>query len=819
MKIIIIPEIKPVSLNRRIKMNFKLKKTTHISVVIATVLATTALSTMANETNVTTVDEEKIEKITIYGRHNQLILESGTATKSSMSLMQTPAAIVVVDKLLISEQAGVTLQEGLRNISGLTQDGNNYGIGDNLAIRGLGVNYAYDGMYGGADIGNSYNPTRTMTNIESVEVLKGPATGLYGMGAAGGVINLIEKKPQQKEAYEIQAVIGQWDNLGLRVDATAGINDDTAYRVVANYEKSDGYRDLSSERTELYASLSHQISDGNAVLFSAAYIDDSVQIDSVGDPVRLLDLDLIDTAPGSITAVDLANDPTLNVDGDEYLGLQLTDAQRQELADSLESTVALAPYSLGGTGLISPISRPNEGKEFRVKVRQDIELMNDWSLNHQFQYRSYSTEFVRQTGSLNYVYTVNSNIINNEPRAPLVVDDVLYPLAARRQEYRQVEATEDTFQYFADLSQQWSAGDLHGEHLVSANYEKREMEYERSSIYDADGDGSLPYIYDITDPNWGTGTFNDYDPILKSKYDKSAAAWGFSLQEVVYFTSALTARIGGAYSGVKQTYQNQFSDGNPEYDADDAGVTYNLGLNYQFSDQIATFFNHSKGRTAYSVLGSLNGESDRPDSESESFDLGTRFTAFDEQLLASIVLFKTSRTNQRYTNPLYDDVDNNLVTQYYYDRSNDTEGVEVDLNLALNEQWTMNFNATYQEPVTTPGAYDDDQEIDYTKGIARESASIWTSYAYQFDVLPNPVKFSAGVTYEGDRTIDGYGNDYAVAEAYTVWDSAISYSDKDWTVKLNLRNLTDETYYSKAMFAGALPGESRNAKLTVSRSF
>ena len=794
-------------------MRFKLKPTWPISAAVTMLMATTSSLTYANDNSEKVTNDGEIEKISVYSKHNNLILESGTATKSNMSLMQTPAAIVVVDKSLFTDQAGATLQEGLRNVSGLTQGGNNYGIGDNLAIRGLGVNYAFDGMYGGADLENSYNPTRSMTNIESVEVLKGPATGLYGMGAAGGVINLIEKKPQQEAAYQVRAVVGQWNNQGLMIDATAGLTKDSAYRVVANYEKSDGYRDLSSERAELYASLSHKFSKDNSILFSAAYIDDSVQIDSVGDPVRLLDLDLIDAAPGSITADDLVNG---NADDG---ALQLTYEQRQELADSLESTVALAPYSLGGSGLISPISTPNDGKELRFKVRQDLELANDWLLSHQFQYRSYATEFVRQTGSLNYVYTENSDTINLDPRSPLVIDDVLYPLAARRQEYRQVEATEDTFQYFADLSTSWNMGSMNGEHLISANYESREMEFERSSIYDADGGGSLPYIYDITDPNWGTGSFDDYDPILKSKYDKSAEAWGVSAQEVVYFTPALTARIGGAYSGVKQTYQDQETDGNPEYDTDDAGFTYNLGLNYLISEQVSTFFNHSKGRTAYSILGSLSEDSNRPDSESESFDLGTRFTAFDEELLGSIVLFKTSRTNQRYSNPLYDDVDNNLVTEYYYDQSDDTEGVEVDVNLALNEQWSMNFNATYQEPVTTPGEYDDDQEVSDTKGIARRSGSIWTSYSYQFGLLPNPIKFSVGVTHEGDRTINGYGNDYAIAEAYTVWDSAISYADKDWSVRLNLRNLADKTYYSKAMFAGALPGESRNAKLTVSYNF
>jgi hypothetical protein len=73
---------------------------------------TAAAIAMALTTNVHAADTAKdktsssnkdaktaIEKITVYGRHNQLILESGTATKSNMSLMETPAAIVLVDKI------------------------------------------------------------------------------------------------------------------------------------------------------------------------------------------------------------------------------------------------------------------------------------------------------------------------------------------------------------------------------------------------------------------------------------------------------------------------------------------------------------------------------------------------------------------------------------------------------------------------------------------------------------------------------------------------------------------------------------------------
>ncbi|MFT2091963.1 TonB-dependent receptor [Paraglaciecola sp. 2405UD69-4] len=809
-------------------MQFKLKNTWSVSVVVAAILATSSTTAFADGTETLGAEEAALDKITVYGKHNELILESGTATKSNMSLMQTPAAVVVVDKSLFTGQAATTLQETLRNISGLSQAGNNYGVGDNLSIRGLGVNYAYDGMYGGADLENSYNPTRSMTNVESVEVLKGPATGLYGMGNAGGVINLIEKKPQQQQAFEMRATLGQWNNYGLMLDATGGLSEDTAFRIVANYETTDGYREVSAERAELYASLSHDFSDDNKILVSAAYIDDAIQVDSVGHPVRLIDLTLFDAEAGDITADDFVN-------GDASAGgVQLTDEQIQTLVDTLTPTDGWQPYDIGETSLVSPISTPNQGEEVRLKVRQDIDFSDNWMLMHQLQYRRYTTNYIRQTAAYNYIYHDRNGVINLDPRAPLIEDGVLYPFAARRQEYRNISAEEDTWQYFADLTNTWSSGSIRGEHLMSFNYEYRDMQYQQYSIWDADDGRSdpVPYIYDIRDPNWPTGSFFDYvtdyttSGSLRSKYDKSASAWGISAQEVIYFSDALTARVGGAYSGVKQTYQNQATDSNPEYDTDDNGFTYNLGVNYQVSEQFAAFINHSKGRTAYSILGSLGAEDNRPDAESVSWDLGARFTAFEEELLGSIVFFDTARTNLRYSNPLFEDditdaAYNIDVPEFYYDEADRTTGVEVDLNMMLNEQWSLNFNATYQDAVTEPGDHAASQEEEKTKGIPQKFASLWTSYSFEFDGLANPVKFSIGMKYEDDRSISAsaFGIYYAIVPSYTVWDAAVSYQGDKWDVQLNIDNLANKTYYSNALYLGGLPGESRNAKLTATYRF
>ncbi|MCL1131335.1 TonB-dependent receptor [Shewanella sairae] len=775
---------------------------------------------------------DNVERITVYGRQNQVVMNSGLATKSDMSLMETPAAVVVVDQELIQAQAVTNLQDLVRNISGVTQAGNNYGIGDNLVIRGLGANYTYDGMYGGAGLGNTFNPTRSLTNVESVEVLKGPATGLYGMGSAGGVINLIEKKPQFESKHAFTAEVGQWDTYSLEADSTAAITDNLAYRVVAKTARSDGYREIGTDRDEIYTSLKYVMADNQDVMLSASYIKDAIAVDSIGHPIRIFNAESVGgKTAGDVTWEDLINDPNNN-------GIQLTEAQRKQLADSLASSDGLTPYAFGNAGIISPMAKDNEGEELRFKLTHNIYFTDNLFLNQQLQYRDYTSGFARQTGAYNYVYWDRRGAINADPRAPLVEDDVLYPFAARRQEYRKVDADESSWQYFADLRYDFQIGDIDNELLINANYEDRDIAFKQYSIYDADKvikdkagntiyQGSLPYIYDIRNPNWGEGSFEDYDPLLTSNYDKKVSAWGVGVQHVGYLGYGFTSRIGVAFNQIKQTYEHlgvdpRYSSSRaaptPEADTTDDGITYNLGLTYMPTDDLSFFINHSKGRTAYSILGSIAGnDTDRDDSESVSDDLGMRFKAFDDQMLASLVLFKSSRTNLQYTNPDYDEgVSGPSVPQYYYNGSEETTGVEFDMNAHLNEQWMVNVNAVYQDARDKKdpnrSSYDTRQ-----KGVPYVTASAWVTYGADWFSLASPINISLGANYVDDRSTNSssFGIPDGYVPSYTVLDTAISYDVDNWKLQLNVNNLFDEEYYSKAMFLGGMPGEERNAKLTL----
>ncbi|WP_165736052.1 TonB-dependent receptor [Pseudoalteromonas sp. C8] len=780
----------------------------------------------------TQVDAD-IERISVYEKQNRVVMSSGLATKSDMSLMETPAPVVIIDRELIESQGVDSLQDLVRNVSGLTQAGNNYGIGDNLVIRGLDANYTYDGMYGGAGLGNTFNPTRSLTNVESVEVLKGPATGLYGIGSAGGVINLIEKKPEFEEKHKVSAELGQWDSYSLSFDSTNAITDDLAYRVMAKTASSDGFRDLKEDRDEIYTSLKYVLNDRQNIMLSAAYIKDEIAVDSIGHPIRIYNAETANgLSAGEVTGADLVNDPTGS-------GVQLSDAQRDQLANSLSSSDGLTPYSFGTNGIISPMADANEGEELRFKLTHNYYITDDLFLNQQLQYRNYTSSFARQTGAYNYVYSTRDGIINNDPRAPLVEDGVLYPYAARRQEYRQVEADEKSWQYFLDLRYDFMLGDVDNELLVNANYEDRDIRFKQFSIWDQDyvltndaGDvtyqGSLPYIYDIREPNWPSGNFDDFDPLKTSDYNKKVQAWGLGIQHVGYLTEELTTRIGVAYNRIEQTYEHfgvderyssSRAEPTPEASTSDSGLTYNLGATYQPSEDLSVFVNHSKGRTAYSVLGSVAGnEADREDSESMSNDLGFRFKAFDDQLLASIVIFESSRTNLEYANTLYDALTSGSnVPESYYDGKEETTGIELDLNAYLNDKWKVNVNGIYQDArdKSNPNSssYDTRQ-----KGVPYVTASTWVTYYADMFNLPEAVNISGGITFVDNRSTnsssfsipDGY------VPSYTIYDTAVSYTTDKWHMQLNLNNLFNKKYYSKAMFLGGMPGEERNAKLSFS---
>ncbi|WP_339473436.1 TonB-dependent siderophore receptor [Pseudomonas sp. RL_5y_Pfl2_69] len=171
------------------------------------------------------------------------------------SSMEVPQTINVVAAQVIRDQAPRNLDDALNNVSGITQ-GNTLGsTQDSVMKRGFGDNRDGSIMRDGMPLvqGRAMNAT-----TERVEVLKGPASLLYGIQDPGGVVNVVSKKPQleQYNALTVRdSTYGSGKNgSGGSLDSTGPLGDSgLAYRMIIDHQDEDYWRNFGVHRETLIA--------------------------------------------------------------------------------------------------------------------------------------------------------------------------------------------------------------------------------------------------------------------------------------------------------------------------------------------------------------------------------------------------------------------------------------------------------------------------------------------------------------------------------------------------------------------------------------
>ena len=180
--------------------------------------------------------------------------------RSSIPTLENPQAVSVVPAQVLSDQAPRNLDDALANVSGVTQ-GNTLGsTQDTLMKRGFGDNRDGSIMRDGMPVVQGRNLNAT---AERVEVLKGPASLLYGIQDPGGVINVVSKRPQLQSANALTArgsSFGRGKNgSGGTVDSTGaiggaeGASTGLAYRLIVDHEDEDYWRNYGVHRESLVA--------------------------------------------------------------------------------------------------------------------------------------------------------------------------------------------------------------------------------------------------------------------------------------------------------------------------------------------------------------------------------------------------------------------------------------------------------------------------------------------------------------------------------------------------------------------------------------
>jgi catecholate siderophore receptor len=148
----------------------------------------------------------------------------------------TPQSITVISKPLMESQGATSLASALRNVPGLTIGAAEGGqIGNNINLNGFSArtDVYLDGM---RDRGQYYRDTFA---LDSIEVLMGPSSMLFGRGSTGGVINQVTKKPRRAPFGEVTGSITSNGLLRSTVDLNRPLGETSAFRIAAMAQDGD----------------------------------------------------------------------------------------------------------------------------------------------------------------------------------------------------------------------------------------------------------------------------------------------------------------------------------------------------------------------------------------------------------------------------------------------------------------------------------------------------------------------------------------------------------------------------------------------------
>lgn len=217
---------------------------------------------------------------------------SATATKTDTAIMETPQSISVVSREEMDDRDVRDIGEAVSYTAGVstgtTGETALFG-GNSVKIRGFG---------GSGTTGTSYNEyldglklkgsSFVSANLdpwffERVEVIKGPASVLFGQSQPGGIVNMVSKRPQEGMVNKVRLGSGDLDRASAAVDVGGGLSDGWSFRLVGRgltgetqQDHSDRKRHLlapslrwRNDTTDLTLLASYQRDDINATILSA----------------------------------------------------------------------------------------------------------------------------------------------------------------------------------------------------------------------------------------------------------------------------------------------------------------------------------------------------------------------------------------------------------------------------------------------------------------------------------------------------------------------------------------------------------------------
>jgi len=184
--------------------------------------------------------------------------QTASGTKTNTPIVEVPQTVNVVPKDQITAQGAQTVNEALRYTPGVQVEPN--GVGDFSStfnrVRGFRSDLYLDGLRLPQNPAAAGYAEVEPYNLERIEVLKGPSSGLYGSSGPGGLINMTSKRPSEVPLHEVAVQTGSYNRKQVQFDFSdrfVGTGDNTLFRIVGLFRDADHQIDYMTDRREFIA--------------------------------------------------------------------------------------------------------------------------------------------------------------------------------------------------------------------------------------------------------------------------------------------------------------------------------------------------------------------------------------------------------------------------------------------------------------------------------------------------------------------------------------------------------------------------------------
>lgn len=723
-----------------------------------------------------------LQEVEVIGRKESSYKNTNSfiGTKTASALKEVPQSVGYVTKELILDQGATTVNEVVKNISGVNQN-SSY---NDFSIRGFRAT-------GNRNSGNLLNGMRAQTslwkqsslaNIERVEVIKGPASALFGNAAPGGVINRVTKKPLFENKNSITVGVGSWNTLKTYGDFTGPLNPKKTllYRLNLGYEKTDSFRDLQGSESIIAApSFSYIPNEKTHINVDFVYQNFNGKIDR-GQSVPA-DGNVYSTPISrSLSAAnDFLKENTLNTTialthkFSDHISLNAIYLNSSYSEDMLEHTQANLYYKQIGNG----------ANAFRYADPNKV-MMTANQRKRYFANNSFNTyfNFNFNTGILKHKLLVGYDYFISEQKAG--------SSSISAQGYLSKDKTKVVNTYTTTAN------------VLAGSVQTPTTNVPVFDLYDPIAGNAYK---DISKYIWKQNTLNPYEEYSHGVY----------VQEQIDI-SIVKLLIGLRQEWFTETLNKETTN---EISRQTSAFIPRVGLVVEASENINLYSTWVKGFQPQGA--NIQSDPDRYGGpfdymKSELYEVGLKTEWFNKRLSATLAVFKIAQENSLEQSPKAGKADWRVPVD------EESNGFELDVAGQILPNFSVVANYAYTDArivkLKEEGAIKD---LNVQRpSTPRHAANLWTKYIFENGSLKG-LGAGIGVSYASERL--GQVGRRATAASYpdyTLLNAVLYYKVKDVQLQLNVNNVLNRTYWISGYDnLRNFPGAPRNINASVTYRF